>query len=178
MNGLVMEDGRFFKIAEDKVRKELVEAFTDIRSYGIEPIPEMQSFGHAGNQISRDPRTAEGEWVRKERLVRKGQELTPLARRNVIRTRASDVMLAGEDGKTTYELGGDYEVLDGTLVPGHPDKATSRLASYHAGTTVTGVPCIATGPWVRTGEDRPGNGISGQCGNRRNPWAHNLRIRS
>jgi len=125
MNALVIEDGAWFSLADPGVRERVAAVCRDIRDWGIEPIPELQSFGHAGQQIARDPRVAEGKWIRGERLVLHGLEAVPLAHRNVIRTSATDVVLTSIDGKTVYTLGRDYAVVDGTIDYRHPKNAAA-----------------------------------------------------
>ncbi len=123
MNALVIEDSAWFALGNADVRKRVRAVCQDIRDWGIEPIPELQSFGHAGRQIVRDPRVAEGKWVQGERLELHGTAPAALAQRNVIRTSATDVVLTSVDGKTVYALGKDYAVIDGTIEYRHADKA-------------------------------------------------------
>ena len=80
------------------------------RAVGIEPIPTLQSFGWASQQVNIDPNIAEGSEVVDEKLVLVGVEPMALAHTNVIRTESSDIRIT--DGKgMTFQEGPDYEVL-------------------------------------------------------------------
>ncbi len=136
INALVMEDNTFFHMTDPGTARKTAAVFDDIRAWGIDPIPEMQGFGHAGIQIRHDPRLAEGKEIRGERLVLHGTTPAPLAHKNVIRTRATDVVLTSPDGRTRYTLGRDYAVLDGTIAYGRPDKAKPFLVRRLPGSRI------------------------------------------
>ncbi|NOY81813.1 MAG: hypothetical protein GXP31_12525 [Kiritimatiellaeota bacterium] len=138
MNALVIEDSAWFTLGNADVRKRVRAVCRDIRDWGIEPIPELQSFGHAGQQIVRDPRVAEGKWVRGEHLQLHGMDPVPLAQHNVIRTSATDVVLTSVDGKTVYALGKDYAVVDGTIEYRHADKAVPFAVRRLPGSRIPG----------------------------------------
>ena len=115
LNTVLIEDDIFFHLDDENNRKISQEAFADFRAYDLEPIPELQSFGWAGILLRINPNIAEGTYVEGEELTLKGEEPTPLAHPNVIRTPSTDVVLKSSDGKTTYKLGEDYQVIVGVI---------------------------------------------------------------
>ena len=59
LNMLVFESGAFFQLEDEKFATGAKQLFDYCRSVGIEPIPELQSFGWAGHILSWDPLCAE-----------------------------------------------------------------------------------------------------------------------
>jgi hypothetical protein len=112
LNAVVFEDDIWWDLDNEESRRAAQEAFEDFRSYGLEPIPELQSFGWAHIVLARDPMVAEGTWVQRERLVLKGEEPVALAHANVLRTEATDIKIE-RPPDIEYEEERDYEVIDG-----------------------------------------------------------------
>jgi hypothetical protein len=80
-----------------------------------------------------NPNLAAGVWVKGEKLVLLGAEPAVLAHKYVVRTPLSDVVLTSPDGTTTYQLGVDYEVINGDIAypydaPNPKPFAVARLA--------------------------------------------------
>lgn len=112
LNAVVFEDDIWWDLDDDESRRIAQDAFADFRSYGLEPIPELQSFGWAHIILAKNPMLAEGTWVQRERLVLRSEEPVALAEPNVLRTSATDLRI--EDlREEAYEEGRDYEVIDG-----------------------------------------------------------------
>jgi len=112
LNAVVFEDDIWWNLDRAEDLRLAQEAFADFRAYGLEPIPELQSFGWAHLVLAIDPMVAEGTWVERERAVLKGEEPTRLAHGSVLRTETTDVMVEDAEG-IAYERGRDYEVIDG-----------------------------------------------------------------
>ncbi|MGQ9732554.1 MAG: hypothetical protein ACUVX8_14935 [Candidatus Zipacnadales bacterium] len=112
MNAIVIEDDLWWHLDKEAERVLAQEAFRDFREYGIEPIPELQSFGWAHIILAIDPMCAEGSLVERERLTLVGEIPTPLAHPNVLRTETTDIIIEDAEG-IAYIEGRDYEVLDG-----------------------------------------------------------------
>ncbi len=112
LNAVVFEDDIWWDLDDKDSCRIAREAFEDFRSYGLEPIPELQSFGWAHIILAKEPMAAEGAWVQRERLVLNEHEPVALAHPNVLRTHATDIRIEGVQG-TEYEEGRDYEVIDG-----------------------------------------------------------------
>lgn len=112
LNAVVFEDDIWWDLDKEENREVAVQAFDDFRSYGLEPIPELQSFGWAHIVLAREPMVAEGTWVQRERLVLRGEEPVALAHPNVLRTAATDIKIE-RPPNIVYEEGRDYEVIDG-----------------------------------------------------------------
>jgi hypothetical protein len=112
VNALVIEDDLWWRLDNEQNRTMAQEAFAEFRAYGIDPIPELQSFGWAGIILAIDPMCAEGAWVEREQLTLRGEEPTALAHPNVLRTESTDIVLENAQG-IAYAPGRDYEVLDG-----------------------------------------------------------------
>ena len=112
LNAVVFEDDVWWHLDREADLSLAQEAFADFRSYGLEPIPELQSFGWAHIVLGLYPMGAEGTWAKREGLVLKGEEPTPLAHANVLRSETTDIMVEGAEGNA-YERGRDYGVIDG-----------------------------------------------------------------
>ncbi|MGM0488437.1 MAG: glycoside hydrolase family 20 zincin-like fold domain-containing protein [Planctomycetota bacterium] len=145
MNAAVMESGVFYNLDDAVARESTREAFDMLRSWGIEPIPELQSLGHASPQLSRNPHAVEGAWTRDEELVLNGTEPVALEHANVLRTEATDIVIASADSATTYAEGRDYEVIDGvTEFPYRPDAKPYRIRRVEAGGIADGATVLAS----------------------------------
>ncbi|MBM3473346.1 MAG: hypothetical protein FJX75_08775 [Armatimonadetes bacterium] len=112
VNAVIIEDGIWWQLDNERERQTALDAFSDFRAYGIEPIPELQSFGWAHLVLAIDPMCAEGAYVERERLVLKAEEPTALVHPNVLRTESTDVVIENAQG-IRYTEGRDYEVLNG-----------------------------------------------------------------
>ena len=115
LNAVLIENQPYFSLDNPKARRQVEELFDYYRGLGIEPVPVLQSFGHAHAQLRIDPNVAEGTEVVDEELVLTGVEPVAQAKPNVIRTETSDIRITDRAGKQTYEEGRDYEVLPGTM---------------------------------------------------------------
>ncbi|MBD3293483.1 MAG: hypothetical protein GF393_11205 [Armatimonadia bacterium] len=145
MNAVVMESGVWYSLGNEDTRAKTREAFDTFRAWGIEPIPEIQSLGHAGGQLSRNPHCVEGAWQQDEELTLTGTEPVALAHNNVLRTDATDIVITGGDGETTYVEGEDYEVIDGvTDFPYDPEAEPYRVRRIEGGAIADGATVLAS----------------------------------
>jgi len=145
MNALVMENSAFYDLDDEEIRERTREAFDTLRAWGIEPIPELQSLGHAAPQLSRNPDCVEGAWQRDEELTLTGVEPVALEHNNVLRTDATDIVITSADGATTYTEGEDYEVIDGvTGFPYMPDAEPYRIRRIEDGAIDDGATVLAS----------------------------------
>ncbi len=130
LNAVVIEDDIWWNLDREPERQVAQEAFTDFRAYGLEPIPELQSFGWAGAVLRVTPMAAEGTWVQGEAVKLTGEEPAALAHPNVLRTEATDIVVESAQG-TVYQAGRDYEVIPGetrfVYSPGAKAWAVRRL---------------------------------------------------
>ncbi|MGC9318821.1 MAG: glycoside hydrolase family 20 zincin-like fold domain-containing protein [Armatimonadota bacterium] len=145
MNALVMEWGGWFELDAAETRQRAEEVFAVLREWGVEPIPELQSLGHAGHQLSRNANVVEGAWQRDEELVLTGTEPVALEHNNVLRTEATDIVIISADGETTYAEGRDYEVIEGELsYPYEPDAEPFRVRRIEGGRIADGATVLAS----------------------------------
>ncbi|UCH33363.1 MAG: hypothetical protein JSV65_12365 [Armatimonadota bacterium] len=127
INMIVFESGDFFHLDGATVDR-VQELFRYCRDRCVEPVPELQSFGHGGNVLAIDARTAEGEFVKGERHVLSGDEPAALDHANVIVTSATGIVIRPARGKA-YREGTDYVVIEGvTARPYARDAAPWRVA--------------------------------------------------
>lgn len=115
MNTLMVSTGYPTTPAEIQAFRELTER---CRGLKLQLIPYFLTLGGGYWVQKQNPNLVAGDWVRAEQLVLHGTEPTPLANPYVIRTQLTDVVLADADGVTTYQLGKDYQVIDGDMA--HP----------------------------------------------------------
>lgn len=145
MNALVMESGVWYNLDDEQVRDSTREAFDTLRDWGIEPIPLIQSLGHAGPQLSRNPHVVEGAWQRDEQLVLTGTDPVQLEHRNVLRTGATDIVITSPDGETTWAEGEDYEVIEGvTGFPYSEDAEPWHIRRIEGGAIADGATVLAS----------------------------------
>ncbi len=119
MNTLMVSTGYPTTPAEREAFRELTER---CQGLNLEVIPYFLTLGGGYYVQGQNPNLVAGEWVRAEKLVLHGTEPTPLANPYVIRTQLTDVVLTDADGVTTYQLGKDYQVIDGDMA--HPYNST------------------------------------------------------
>jgi len=93
----------------------------EFRRHGIMPIPHDNITHYPYHtpppewpDILKDPNIAEGAG-KEETLTLRGLAPTALSERNVIRTGLTDVTVKSADGKTRYERGKDFRVIDGEI---------------------------------------------------------------
>ena len=133
INAVVIEDGIWWQLDDEDQRKAARDAFADFRDHGINPIPELQSFGWAHLVLAIDPMVAEGKLVEREELVLRGEAPTSLANANVLRTEATDIAVSSPDGNE-YVEGRDYKVIDGSTVHVYrPDAKAYRVQRLPGG---------------------------------------------
>jgi hypothetical protein len=145
MNAVVMESGVFYQLDDPDVRERTRASFDTLRAWGIEPIPELQSLGHAAPQLSRNPHCVEGAWQRDEELVLTGTEPVELEHRNVLRTDATEIVITSADGATTWVEGEDYEVIEGvTEFPYVADAEPWRIRRIEGGRIADGATVLAS----------------------------------
>ncbi len=145
MNAAVIQSGVFYELDDPQVRESTREAFDTLRAWGIEPIPELQSLGHAGQQLSRNPHCVEGAWQQDEELTLTGTRAVALEHTNVLRTEATDIVITSADGETVYVEGRDYEVIDGvTAFPYRPDVEPYRVRRIDGGAIADGATVLAS----------------------------------
>ena len=126
----------------------------------VEPaLAEAKKFGQViyggtgtfqGNWVYRfhDPNLTEGKWVEEERLTLTGTDPAALRHALVIRTKRRGLTLRAEDGKTVYEEGKDYKVVQGTPLT-YPlkdlvDAAPDAIARVEGGRIPDGAPVVAS----------------------------------
>ncbi|MFW6155676.1 MAG: glycoside hydrolase family 20 zincin-like fold domain-containing protein, partial [Armatimonadota bacterium] len=145
MNALVMESGVWYSLEDEEVREDTREAFNTLRAWGIEPIPEIQSLGHAAPQLLRNPHAVEGAWQQHEELVLTGTDPVELEHRNVLRTEATDIVITSADGEATFVEGEDYEVIEGvTDFPYEADAEPYRIRRIAGGGIADGATVLAS----------------------------------
>ena len=110
MNAVVIEDDIWWRLDDPVQRKVAQDAFDDFRAYGIDPIPELQSFGWGHLVLRKDPMCAEGQWVEREEIRLTGEDAVELTHPNILRTESTDIVLRGPDGVVLRE-GQDYRVI-------------------------------------------------------------------
>ena len=116
LNTVVIDCADVFFYLDDPDKRRLAEqAFADFRSYGLDPIPCLNSFGHAHAQLAINPNIAEGTWQQDEKITLHGQEPVAVAHPNVIRTPSSDVVVTNQDKSITYQEGRDYIIIPGEM---------------------------------------------------------------
>lgn len=115
MNTLMVSTGYPTTPAERQAFRELTER---CQSLNLQLIPYFLTLGGGYYVQKQNPNLVAGDWVRAEQLVLHGTEPTPLANPYVIRTQLTDVVLTDADGVVTYQLGKDYQVIDGDMA--HP----------------------------------------------------------
>lgn len=134
LNAVLIESGDYYHLGDERVRQRIQRTFETLRLYWIDPIPELQSFGHGGAVLSVDPRCVEGEWIRNERHVLRGERPVELKRRDVIVTDATRIVVTSADGKTRYEEGRDFRVIPGeTKFPFSPKHKPWRIVRMAGG---------------------------------------------
>jgi hypothetical protein len=130
LNAVVIEDDIWWNLDREQERRVAQEAFADFRAYGLEPVPELQSFGWAGAVLRPYPMAAEGTWVPGEAVKLTGEEPAALAHRNVLHTEATDLVVESAGG-IVYQAGRDYGVIPGetqfVYSPGAKPWAIRRL---------------------------------------------------
>ncbi len=145
MNAVVMESGVWYSLDDEDVRKKTRASFETLRAWGIEPIPELQSLGHASPQLSRNPHAVEGAWQQDEELTLTGTEPVALEHNNLLRTEATDIVITSEDGETTFVEGEDYEIIDGvTDFPYRRDAEPYRIQRIEGGAIADGATVLAS----------------------------------
>jgi hypothetical protein len=153
----MFESADFYHLDDPEVARQAVDCFEYCRSLGLEPIPELQSFGWAHLLLAIDPNVAEGTFVEGEELELAGTEPVPLAHPNVLRTETTDVVVRSADGEVTYEADKDYRVIDGvTRHVFSPEAEPFRLARIEEGR-------IADGATVKVSYDYVSRVNSNNC---------------
>ena len=158
-NAVLIENVPYQSLSSSKARDQIQGLFAYYRGLGIEPIPVLQSFGHAGVQLRRDPNVVEGFEVTGERLVLVGTKPVALAHPNVIRTESSDIRITDETGVRTFLEGHDYEVLPGEMKVGYNPDAAPFQVRRTAGSR------IPDGATVFAGYDYAAKGATSYCPN-------------
>ena len=97
------------------VQKKWKRSFEVLRNHFIEPIPLIQSFGHAHSVLARNPNCAEAKWVQDEVYALNAEEFVEIKRRSIIETPSSRVVATSADKQTAYEEGKDYRLERGEL---------------------------------------------------------------
>ena len=131
---VMFESADLYRLDDPAVLEQAVECFEYCRGLGLEPIPELQSFGWAHLILAIDPNVGEGTFVENEELTLTGVDPAALAHPNVLRTEATDIVVTSADGAVTYEAGRDYRVIAGvTQHVFRPDAEPFRLARLPEG---------------------------------------------
>jgi hypothetical protein len=112
-NAAAFDVGAFqFDALKDPEKRHRLEQLVEYcRATGIEPIPTLQSFGWASQQVDKDLNIVEGTEVSGEKLTLKGIAPAPLAHTNIIRTESSDIQISDNQGIRKYLEGRDYDVI-------------------------------------------------------------------
>ncbi len=148
LNAVVIEDDIWWRLDDEDECRLAQEAFADFRSYGLEPIPELQSFGWGHIVLAIDPMVAEGTWVERESIVLQGEEPVALRHLNVLRTEATDIVIENAQG-IAYREERDYEILDGvTQHVYRPDAEPYRIKRLPGGRIPDGAAVYASYDYV------------------------------
>lgn len=112
MNAIMLGTG--YPVTAEQ-RKALRAQVKQCQSLNLQVIPSFMTVtgGYYVQQIN--PNLAAGIWVQDEQITLRGETPSPLANRYVIRTGLSDIALKSADGKTVYQAGRDYRVVDGEI---------------------------------------------------------------
>lgn len=113
-NAVTIENYPYFSLDNPESRRQTEAIFNYARSLGIEPIPDLESFGHA-YEVNMDPNIAEGTEVDDEKLMLVGTDPVALAHPNVIRTMTAPIRITDESGKQVYLEGPDYTIIPGGM---------------------------------------------------------------
>ena len=149
-NAVFVENYPYFSLENAEARRQTEEFFAYARNLGIEPVPVLQSFGHA-YQVQTDPNVAEGQEVENEKLVLAGTNPVPLAHPNVIRTETSNIRITDETGRRTFLEGLDYVVIPGEIGWKDSHGFSSNAAPFQVRRTAVGR--IPDGATVLAGYD-------------------------
>ncbi len=134
LNAVVMESGDFYFMDRPAAREKWQRIFATLRRFYLEPIPEIQSFGHGGCVLSINPNCAEGVYVQGERHKLSGTKPVSLNHRNVLITDATRITVTSLDGKTVYQEGRDFRVIPGvTKYPFRDDAKPWAIARIDGG---------------------------------------------
>ncbi|MCD6352546.1 MAG: hypothetical protein J7M26_10535, partial [Armatimonadetes bacterium] len=134
LNAVLIESGDYYHLDDAKTRAKTQAVFAKLREYWLDPIPELQSFGHGGAVLSVVPMAVEGQWVQGEKYVLKGTAPVELKHRNVLVTKATRPQVTSADGKVVYQEGRDYELLAGeTKLPYTEKNKPWRIVRKAAG---------------------------------------------
>jgi hypothetical protein len=112
MNAVMVSTGYPVTPAE---KQGLHEVLKTCQSLNLEVIPYFLSMAGGYYVQKINPNLAAGIWVQDEKVVLQGTQPSALANPYVIRTGLSEVQVKSQDGKETYALGKDYQVVDGEM---------------------------------------------------------------
>jgi hypothetical protein len=149
-NAVFIENYPYFSLDNPESRRSAEAIFGYARSLGIEPVPDLESFGHA-YEVNSDPNIAEGKEVENEKLTLIGTNPVALAHPNVIRTETSNIRIADQTGARTFLEGLDYIVIPGEIGWKDKDGFSSNAAPFQVRRTAGGR--IPDGATVLAGYD-------------------------
>ncbi|MHA1574394.1 MAG: glycoside hydrolase family 20 zincin-like fold domain-containing protein [Alphaproteobacteria bacterium] len=115
LNAVLIESGEFYQMHKPEVRGKWQRLFKTLRDHFLEPIPEIQSFGHAHAVLGQNPNCAEAKWVQDEPYVLKGEQFVEVKHRNIIETPSSHLTATSADKRTVYVEGKAYRLERGEL---------------------------------------------------------------
>ncbi len=105
INTVILSSRYFFSLDNSTYREKLKSIFDYARSLSIEPIPELQSFGVAGNILEKTPNAAEGIYVQDEPFEFKNGFAQP-----VLTSRINLKNPGFEGGSQAWQLGTDWNI--------------------------------------------------------------------
>ena len=154
-NAVLIESGGFFHLDDEKTRTQMEELFEFCRSINLDPIPELQSFGHAHHVLRAHPNLAEAKWVQGEPCTLKGEGFVEIKHTNIINTPSSHLAVTSADGQTAYEEGKDYRLEKGELKLRHSGEIRPwRIARVAGGRIPDGGTVLLSYDYV-PGQTRP-----------------------
>jgi hypothetical protein len=112
MNTLMVGTGYPVSVEEKKRMADIVQ---NCERLNLKVIPYFLTIQGGYYVQGKNPNLAAGIWVKDEQITLRGIVPSPLANTYIIRTNLTDVKLKSPDGKQTYVLGKDYQVINGDM---------------------------------------------------------------
>ncbi|HEX2976547.1 MAG TPA: glycoside hydrolase family 20 zincin-like fold domain-containing protein, partial [Bacteroidales bacterium] len=143
MNFIVFEYGELYHLDNPVINARWKKIADECRKHFIEPIPELQCFGHGHFVVATEPRCVESVYAHNIAMVVSNGNILPLKEtdqspkvlENAIITDAAPVVVTNKSGDKKYVEGNDYKVipgdplLTGDIWTGKPFYPTGRKAT-------------------------------------------------